>query len=156
MVKEELRFDLESMPLGRLVSVAGMMAGEHWRRTMEKHGLGTGAEVTVLFALSHSDQDLSHREVAKLSWLSPASITPIVDRLVEDNLVERIRDVEDRRVVRLRITEYGRIRVGTAGKVIAEEFGSLFPRLEPDEEAIVRRYLASLVRNLGGEWGSSR
>lgn len=138
--------DLEDMNIGRLLAVAGSALSDRWRKATDKHELGMGGSL-LLFALAQND-GLSHREAARQVWLSPASVSGIADRLETDNLVERVRDPGDRRVVRLHLTEKGRAEVARAGEIVAAEMGPLFPSVTPEDEAIVRRYLIDIVRNI--------
>jgi DNA-binding MarR family transcriptional regulator len=47
------------------------------------------------------------REIAERAQLAISSITPIIDKLEEKKLVRRIRDKEDRRIVRAELTAKG-------------------------------------------------
>lgn len=47
-------------------------------------------------------------ELAQLFRISPPSASSLVDRMEEHGLVQRLRDVDDRRVVHVEISDYGR------------------------------------------------
>lgn len=138
---------LDTMPMGWLISIAGHRMADRWRHAVERNELGWGA-TTLLVGLAQED-GLAHREIARRVWLSPATVTTIADGLEAAGLVTRVRDAADRRVVRLHLTEEGRARAHRAGQALAAEFGPLFPAVSPAEQAVVRRYLVALVRNLG-------
>jgi DNA-binding MarR family transcriptional regulator len=63
--------------------------------------------VNVL-SLLDADGPMSMRVLADALDVSQASATGIVDRMAQRGLVERQRDTEDRRVVRVALTEQGR------------------------------------------------
>ena len=71
-------------------------------------GLGvTASQMGALVALSRQKQ----RTMGELAWdlaLTESAATRLVDRLVATNLVRRDRDEVDRRVVRVRLSSYGR------------------------------------------------
>ncbi|MDU2665164.1 MAG: MarR family transcriptional regulator, partial [Clostridium perfringens] len=39
--------------------------------------------------------------------ISKSNMTPIIDKLIQENLVERFTDPNDRRIIRVRVTEKG-------------------------------------------------
>ena len=50
-------------------------------------------------------------ELAEITRQSAGTLTGIVDRLIEDDLVGRVRDVDDRRVVQVTLTAQGKERL---------------------------------------------
>ncbi|VTZ93587.1 MarR family winged helix-turn-helix transcriptional regulator [Limosilactobacillus reuteri] len=48
-------------------------------------------------------------QVAEKLHLTPGTMTSMADRLIRKGYVERIRDKDDRRIVRLRLTKRGRV-----------------------------------------------
>lgn len=71
------------------------------------HGGVSTAQLWVLMKLRYHG-DLSISGVAELLGLGLPNVTGLVDRLEERGLVERRRDPDDRRVVRVRLTDLGR------------------------------------------------
>jgi len=72
-------------------------------------------------------------ELARRIMFSPSGLTRVVDRLVRDGLVERLRDTADARVVFARLTDKGRERLRKAAQThtrgIRQHFtGRLSPR----------------------------
>ena len=51
---------------------------------------------------------LKSSDVAARGWSSPGTLTSVVNTLVREGYVERRSDAEDRRVVRLFVTDKGR------------------------------------------------
>jgi DNA-binding MarR family transcriptional regulator len=67
----------------------------------------TPAQVTALVVLAR----VSERTMGELAWelgMTESATTRLIDRLVRTGLVRRARDVSDRRVVRVRLSPYGR------------------------------------------------
>ena len=52
-------------------------------------------------------ESLTMRELADLMMLAVSTMTGIVDKLVNKNWVERVRSIEDRRVVKVSLTKTG-------------------------------------------------
>lgn len=58
----------------------------------------------VLFYLAHSKSS-SISKIAKDLGICKPNMTPIIDKLIEDNLAERYTDESDRRIIRIKLTE---------------------------------------------------
>ncbi|SEM53641.1 transcriptional regulator, MarR family [Ligilactobacillus sp. WC1T17] len=65
-------------------------------------------EMHAINAISMYDH-MTASEVAKKLHLTPGTLTSTVDRLVKKGYVERIRSLDDRRVIRLGLTKKGRL-----------------------------------------------
>jgi DNA-binding MarR family transcriptional regulator len=70
----------------------------------------TAAQVEALMLLHESGRALSMHELAEALSASPSSATQMVDRLVRMGLVERLREEEDRRLVRIQLSVPARER----------------------------------------------
>lgn len=135
--------DLETMPLLWLLSIAGHLVGRRWHKVVEQHGVpSTGL---VLLALLRQQDGLTHREAARRCWVTPGTLTPTVDRLERDGLVERRRTDGDRRMVRLFLTPAGRELAGRARKSLTDQLGTWNAALPEEDAAVVRRYLISTI-----------
>jgi DNA-binding MarR family transcriptional regulator len=62
----------------------------------------------VLFSIAHRKEGVSVKELAEDAGVTPGAITQFVDTLVEKRLVAREGDPNDRRVVRLKLTDRAR------------------------------------------------
>jgi DNA-binding MarR family transcriptional regulator len=90
----------------------------------------TGPQLTVIKIL----EDLGDLSLSSLSGRIKANnstVTGIIDRMVREGLVERLRSEEDRRIVHIRLTDKGR---------------ELADRIEVEPMQIFRRALQSLPR----------
>lgn len=58
----------------------------------------------VIFHLNHK-KEASVSEIARDLSISKSNMTPIIDKLIKENLVERFNDPNDRRVIRIRVTQ---------------------------------------------------
>lgn len=59
---------------------------------------------------------VSQRELADLAKLKPASLTEAIERLERDGLIQRQRDQQDRRVIRVQLTKQGQTRAQQISK----------------------------------------
>jgi DNA-binding MarR family transcriptional regulator len=139
----------EHMPLGKLVRCTGSVIQRHFQRVCAEHGL-TPTAMGVLGALSQT-AGLSHRELADRIMLSPATLTPVLDALEEAGEVRRDRDPQDRRVVRLHITDLGQLRLGAVAGVVVAAFRQQMPRPSAEDEKIIRGYLLAVMAALNDD-----
>jgi len=66
----------------------------------------TGPQLTVVKMLEHMG-DLSLSELSDAIRAQNSTVTGIVDRMEREGIVERVRSTDDRRVVRIHLTEKG-------------------------------------------------
>ena len=105
------RPDLDFWPVGVVGRIQRL--SRHFDRAIQEfsaaHGLGQG-EVDVLMTLRRAGApyELSASALLKAAMVTSGAITNRVDRMERKDLVERARDPEDRRSVRIRLTPHGR------------------------------------------------
>lgn len=92
---------------GRIQRLA-LVAEKSIKATAAGHGLDVG-EADVLTTLQRSGPPyaLTAGTFLKASMVSSGTITNRVDKMEAKGLVERVRDGEDRRTVKIRLTEHG-------------------------------------------------
>ncbi|NOX64130.1 MAG: MarR family transcriptional regulator [Chloroflexi bacterium] len=87
-------------------------------------------------------------ELSRKTHQVSATMTGIVDRLVRDGLVERVRGEQDRRLVIVEITPAGRELVEKAGKLAWESMGGVLETLSPREQEVAEKVIDSLVAEI--------
>ena len=137
--------DTASDDVARIVEAVVYLYTESRRVTKDlarAFGL-TGPQVTVLKMLEGigalSLSDLSARMSARNS-----TVTGIADRMERDGLVERKRDADDRRIVRIRLTPKGRDLARQIPVESMEVFGAALRGLNTDDRRSLRRILRQL------------
>ena len=126
------------------------------RRLRAETGLST-AEYEVLLRLRFSaGHPLQMSEIAALLLSSPSGTTRIADRLEKDGLITRETPPDNRRVVRVTLTEGGRRALERADTVfrdaLRESFAAHLSESELDE---LRRLMRKLLEG-NGAWSESR
>jgi len=112
-------------------------------------GLGvTRAQWKVLFKLTRAP-GLRQVELADLMELEPITLCRIIDRLEEAQLVERVRDPEDRRAWRLHVTKKARPLVEKLRAIGADLVEQAFGGIDPKEIETTRKVLAQARENAG-------
>ena len=122
-------------------------------RETHRPGAPSFAQYQLLFALADHD-GLSSGELAHAADLSPATVTQMLDSLVERALVTRLRSETDRRIVTCSLTDSGRDVIaqrraqfqGTWDDALSE-----FSVAELAVAAAVFDRIAGMFDGLGGE-----
>jgi DNA-binding MarR family transcriptional regulator len=135
--------------LERLVVLAGREVQRATERAAAVEGLGATA-VRILAAVVDRGP-VSQRDLAAQVGVSPATLTPVMDRLEAMGAVKRERDRADRRVVCARITPRGRVLLRAASAAVAAEVRGRLPEPGPEASRAVREYLLAVIRVLGEE-----
>lgn len=94
---------------------------------------------------------MSPSQLALEVSLSQGTVTGIVDRLVARQLVSRVRNSDDRRVVTLAVTDAGRALIAAAPSPLQERFVERLGELSPEEGEIIRLTLNKIVRMMDGD-----
>jgi DNA-binding MarR family transcriptional regulator len=91
-------------------------------------------QVHLLFTIGHKKAEgISMKELAELSHITPGAVTQFVDGLVEKGLVAREGDPNDRRIVRLKLTELAKKQFERFRKEHLASMSRIFEALNDDE-----------------------
>lgn len=126
------------------------MAG--WRAAAASEGfsalLGHSLSMTnvhVMFTL-HKHGSMRMSDLASALDMSLANATGVVTRMEERGLAKRERDVDDRRVVNVAITDEGRRMLDDMNERRRQFFSSLLGRLSVDELTQLRNGMRAMFR----------
>jgi DNA-binding MarR family transcriptional regulator len=124
-------------------------------KTLSRPDIGlTMPQMVTLFAIRDA-QTCRMSELADTTQQSAGTLTGIVDRLIEDNLVGRVRDVEDRRVVQVTLTPTGEERVMRVEQARHEDMDRMLEHFDLDQlgdlECLLSLLLSGLHEMLNGD-----
>src|SRR5882757_2595168 len=110
-------------PLGRRLWLGHRAVHDALDQRMNEHG----ASIWHWILLKHAaeNEGSSQRELAELMHIEPPTLVRHLDKLADEGLVERRRDDNDRRVLRIYLTTPGRRRLKELTQVQAEVDGEL-------------------------------
>ncbi len=140
-----LQEDLES-----LTALVPRLAGAFQRyaaRNLTPFGL-TVPQFITLDALRRFEGGARMGPLATAALQSAASMTGIVDRLLERGLVERRRDAGDRRSVVVQLTDQGRDLLGEVRAKRNQQWRELLGHFPPQDRERMRAILSALVEVL--------
>ena len=119
------------------------------RKAFDRRAVGLGvtrAQWKVLFRLERRP-GLRQIELADMLDIEPITLSRIVDRLEEAELVERRADPADRRAWRLHVTARARPLVEKLRAVADEMIAEAFAGIDPKDIEITRQVLARAREN---------
>jgi DNA-binding MarR family transcriptional regulator len=136
---EETRFELFSNTVYTLIP----LLKKHFLPVAEGDELRslTGSHFHLLFTL-HFSGPLTMTEAARKAGFSKPHATLLADKLVEEGLIERFFDPDDRRVVSIRLTDKGNLLLVRQKEIMKEKAWKLFSALT---EETVERTLDALL-----------
>jgi daunorubicin resistance ABC transporter ATP-binding subunit len=129
--------------MSELLEIAARTMGEFWWHIAQETGI-SAAGLGVLRVLTAHD-GLKSSEVTARGWLTPGTVTSVVDTLVRDGLVERRRDEEGRRIVRLYVTGLGRRKYAEASSLVGREWRDASGYVSPADEPVIRKFLTDTI-----------
>jgi MarR family 2-MHQ and catechol resistance regulon transcriptional repressor len=125
--------------LARATTTFGRLTG----KDIEQHGL-TQPQFGVLEMLGHLGP-MTIGDIGKRMLVTGGCITVILDNLEKEGLAERIRSVEDRRVIKVQLTDKGQILFKEVFHKHANRVAELASVLTEEEQL----QLSTLLRKLG-------
>ncbi len=99
--------------------------------------------------LASESEPMTQKALAQVLGLEEASVVPLVDRLVAQQLVERSQPEEDRRKRLLLVTEQGNALFNKVKVETDRLRGELLADIDRDELAIAQRVLQQLLDKTG-------
>ena len=124
------------------------LTAHHWRLAVDRRLRGLGmsqASWVAVAAIARNETPLSQSELAQELGIENATLVPLINRLVEQQLVERVLTDQDKRKRLLVATEQGMAlyhQVKTVADSPREEILSV---ISPEEQAQTRRVLEKLL-----------
>ena len=119
------------------------------RKAFDRRAVGMGvtrAQWKVLFRLERQPA-LRQIELADMLDIEPITLSRIVDRLEEAELVERVADPTDRRAWRLHVTARAQPLIAKLRAVADEMIAEAFAGIDPKDIEIARKVLAKAREN---------
>lgn len=107
----------------------------------------TPEQFAILFIL-YKDDGLYQRQLGKIAFKDRPNITRLVDILDKIGLVRREIDVNDRRIIKVFITDKGKKEVETIYPYILEIRGKAMNGVTAEDEQILRNILDKIRNNL--------
>lgn len=101
----------------------------------------------ILFTLDNQG-GLSQRELAKMTRVTPPTMTVAIKKMERQGYITREQDANDQRIIRLSITEKGRSCITEAKTVFRELEDILLIGISTEEKLLLRRLLIQMQENM--------
>ena len=124
---------------------------KHAIQTLTRPEIGLTMPQMVTLLAIHDSGSCRMGVLAEVTQQSGGTLTGIVDRLIDDGLVERVRSAEDRRVIEVALTSRGRDRVEG---VLAARRGDIEQILTSFNDYELEQFEMLLTRFLSGLHGT--
>jgi DNA-binding MarR family transcriptional regulator len=127
-MKEQNKQNISTALLANKVNILTKSMSLFTRRTIMEwlpniaEKIGINEERFMVMYELQLQPDISLKELAKNMGVSPSSMSIMVNSMVEQNIIERIADENDRRYVVLKLSEFGQQKF----KMIDQQLESLF------------------------------
>ncbi len=121
----------------------------HSKKLIREVGLTT-PQILVLQAANRL-QKVTIRKISDEISLSQATVTTILNRLEQKELVCRVRSQTDKRAVHVELTEEGLRALDTAPNLLMDEFVERFERLESWEQNLILSTLQRIAKMMKAE-----
>ena len=118
-------------------------ASRFWGRKVSQIDL-TAVQAMVIRFLYDSDR-LTSSQLGKRTKLDSATLTGLIDRLETAGLVERRRNSEDRRSIRLRLTQEGRKKGEIVKRLVEDANKEFLHEFNESEEVALRTLLNRII-----------
>ena len=110
-------------------------ATDLYSKQLNKHTGLTAPQLLILREIAAAPDGITASSVAQNITLSPATVSNVIDRLEQRQLIHRERSTQDRRRVVLSLTELGVARLNAAPRPLQEEFIRKFQALADWEQS---------------------
>jgi MarR family transcriptional regulator, organic hydroperoxide resistance regulator len=104
----------------------------------------TIAQVKSLFFI-YNEGTVNFRQLAAAMKVTPSNVTGIIDRLVEQGLVTRTENPEDRRMLMLRLTDKGEVLMSNLRERRVNQMSSILSRMTDSQLETVYKGIAMLA-----------
>lgn len=141
--------DMHSLELVQRLIWSGRLAHRIMERAAIASGLQRRGDYEVLSLLRrHEPELLTPLQVARELLTSQSGMTGKLDRLEEHGLIQRTPDLEDRRAIRLSVTDDGRTLIDKAFSASLKVYESMLDELTRTEASNLEALLEKLLQRL--------
>lgn len=123
-----------------------------WRLAVDRHLKHSGLSMSSWMAIgliASETQPLTQTELAQMLGLEDASMVPLIDRLVKQELLTRVQPPEDRRKRHLVLTEKGNQAFALVKNEADALRASLLGDIDPQALATTEQVLQQLLTRMG-------
>ncbi|MEG2337982.1 MAG: MarR family transcriptional regulator [Clostridium sp.] len=106
------------------------------------------SHVKVIFYLVHHGQEATVSKIAESLRISKPNMTPIIDNLISEGLVERLQDPKDRRKILIKLTTKGLELLENHKKIMLKNLNSKISTLPKEDIDTLKESTSNLLKIL--------
>ncbi|MXO64147.1 MarR family winged helix-turn-helix transcriptional regulator [Altericroceibacterium endophyticum] len=133
------------------LTMAMVLCVRNWRGILEDHLRPLGqstARMEALWAIAHMPPESTQADIARAMGIEGATLTRMVQLLVDEELVERFADDVDRRRNHLRLTAKGQETLAKINEITEKLRAELISGFETEQIEQANGFLAQLLSRL--------
>lgn len=134
----------DATPESQIFEYFNLMEGESSSKQNERKELA----FDILMTLSSREEPFTMGELSTAIGVSLSTSTRLVSKFVESNLVERLSDPDDRRLVRVTLTEKGLAFFRSLEDYLASRTSGVLNQFTEEERILLILLLRKLSRNI--------
>ena len=115
----------------------------HSRKLLARHKI-TGPQLVCLLSVEEHEP-VTPSSIAHYVHLSPSTVIGILDRLEAKGLIRRARDLKDRRLIQVSLTEHGKTLIMNAPSPLQDTLAEALSNLSEVEQATIAGALDRIV-----------
>ena len=132
-----------------LFRVLPMLRKRLFRLDVIKTQHGIPLSHAQVLAMLNDEGSMSVSEISQRLGIAKPNITPLVDRLIAEGLVDRVRDTEDRRIVNVVLQPAGQQKLEEIKAAVVDQVNDWGKNLSAEDFAELARSLKSIARVIG-------
>ncbi len=101
-----------------------------------------------LLSLIRANEGITQKELSKMSFVTPATITGMLNKLEANHLVYRVLDETDKRIMRVYLTSEGRCFADSGHKFMTSMMEQLFEGFTDEELQTLLKLTKKLKNNI--------
>lgn len=120
---------------------------KHIENDLKKYGLSTN-ELEIIMYLNREDNDNTARDIAIYLGLSKGMISRTIEQLIEKGILEIQKDKDDKRILRLYLSEASKELTQDLGRASDKFFSNLVSGINEENLDVFASVLEVMIKNL--------
>lgn len=141
MINKDIRESLQAIAIS---------TRKHYAKALREIGLYLGQELALLYLWE--EDGLTQSQIKNKTGSEASTISNMLRKLEEDNIIYRKRDQKDSRVVHVFLTEKGKGLEEQVKEIWQKHEDALLTGIIPEERLMLRRMLLAIENNLATKY----
>lgn len=131
-----------------IVGRTSIMVSRVLLRNFRKHRLDITMEQWSILAILWQKDGCTQQELGNKTYREKAGVTRLLDKLEQQNIINRVTDAHDRRVRFIYLTEKGRALEEKANQIVVETYQQAIRDISEEDRTVCKNVLNKIYDNL--------